>query len=182
MRETEGDSLGLVPDESDVVDGPGGPLISVVDSGVVLVIVAVVVVADAGVREAVAENDGSTKLSGASAGSSAPVTYTTEATRTAMTARPAALAPSTPRVELCQGSGVGSGVSSPPSTSVTAFDIRPGTCGNTGSAELGDHVGGEQLQVVQVGHVQKLQVDPLYADIGVRPELVNDFVRCAHQG
>ncbi len=176
-RETDGDSLLLVLDESEVVDGPGGALISVVDSGAVLVIVAVVVEADAGVGEAVAEKDGSTKLSGASAGSSAPVRYTTEATRTAMTAAPAALAPSTARVELCQGCG-----SSPSSTSVTATDIRPGTCENVGSAELGDHVGGEQLQVVQVGHVQKLQVDPLHADVGERGELVDDLVRCAHQG
>ena len=70
-RETDGDSLllGLVLDESEVVDGPGGSLISVVDSGAVLVIVAVVVVADVGVPEAVVEKDGSTKLSGASAGS-----------------------------------------------------------------------------------------------------------------
>ena len=99
------------------------------------------------------EKDGSTKLSGASAGSSSPVTYTTEATRTAMTAAPAALAPSTARVEWCQGCD-GSFPLSSSSTSVTATDIRPGTCGNAGSAELGDHVGGEQLQVVQVGHVQ----------------------------
>ena len=182
-RETDGDSLllGLVLDESEVVDGPGGSLISVVDSGAVLVIVAVVVVADVGVREAVVEKDGSTKLSGASAGSSGPVTYTTEATRTAMTAAPAALAPSTARVEWCQGCD-GSFPLSSSSTSVTATDIRPGTCGNVGSAELGDHVGGEQLQVVQVGHVQKLQVDPLHAGLGVRPELVDDLARCADHG
>ncbi len=53
----------LVSDELDVVDGPGGPLISVVDNGAVLVMVAVVVVA--GVAEAVAVKDGSTKSSGA---------------------------------------------------------------------------------------------------------------------
>ena len=112
-RDTVGDSLLLVLDESEVVDGPGGPLISVVDTTAVLVIVAVVVVADVGVREAVAENDGSTKSSGASAGSSAPVMYTTAATRPAMTAIPRTLAPSTARVELCQGSGG----TSPPNSS-----------------------------------------------------------------
>lgn len=168
-RGAEDDSLLLVLDESEVVVGV---LISVVDSGAVLVMVAVVVGVDVGVREAVAENEGSTKSSGTSAGSSSPVTNMTAATRPAMTATPTALAPSTARVELCQGSDGWS----PPSPSFTDTDIRPGTCGNAGSAELRDHFGGEQLQVVQIGHIQKLQVDALHADLGERPELVDDFI------
>jgi hypothetical protein len=60
-----------VSDELDVVDGPGGPLISVVETGAVLVMVAVVVVAD--VAGAVAVKDGSTKSTGAF-GASCPLT------------------------------------------------------------------------------------------------------------
>ena len=183
-RGAEDDSLLLVLDEFEVVVGV---LNSVVDSGAVLVMVAVVVGVDVGVREAVAENEGSTKLSGTSAGSSFPVTNMTAATRPAMTATPTALAPSTARVELCQGSdgwsppnsSTNSSSSNSSSPSFTDTDIRPGTCGNAGSAELRDHFGGEQLQVVQIGHIQKLQVDALHADLGERPELVDDFIGCA---
>ncbi len=108
-----------------------------------------------------------------------------------MTATPAALAPTTARVELCQGSdgssppnsSTNSSSSNPSSRSapVTAIDIKPPTCGNAGSAELRNHLGGEQFQVVEVGHVQKLQVDPLHADLGERAELVDDLVGRAHQ-
>ena len=51
----------------------------------------------------VSENDGSTKFSGASVGSSPPLANITAATSTPMTATPAALAPTTARVELCHG-------------------------------------------------------------------------------
>jgi hypothetical protein len=100
--------------------------------------VAVVVVAE--LAAAVSENDGSTKSAG-DCDSPPPVMNTTAATRTPMTAMPAALAPTTARVELCQGSSDGS---SPPNSSsnsassdsssragpVTATDISPPTCGN----------------------------------------------------
>ncbi len=178
-----------VSDEPEVVDGVvSGALISVVDSGAVLVMVAVVVVA--GVGDAVAEKDGSTKLTGAPP-SSCPVTYTTAAARTPMTATPATLAPITARVELCQGAeGASPPNSSTNSTSsnslstsgpVTATDIRPPTCSNAASAECRKHLGGEQVQVVEIGHVEKLQVDPLDTDLGERRELVDDLVRCANQ-
>ncbi len=115
-----------VPELLDV-GGPGGPLISVVEIGVVLVIVAVVVDVDAAVSEAVVENDGSTNSIGAPPGSSLPVTYTTAPTSTAMTATPMALAPSKARVELCHGGSAGSSGPNSSSTSrrATGTDIRP---------------------------------------------------------
>src|ERR1700754_4455537 len=60
----------LVSDEPEVVGGPGGPLISVVEIIGVLVMVGVVVVAEDADSPAVSENDGSTKFCGASVGSS----------------------------------------------------------------------------------------------------------------
>ena len=93
--------VALVSEVPDVVDGPGGALISVVESFGVLVIVGVVVVAED--ATAVSENDGSTKVTGASGESSPRLTSITAATRTPMTAMPAALAPMTARGELCQG-------------------------------------------------------------------------------
>ena len=145
-----------------VVDDPGGPLISVVEIFGVLVTVWVVVVAGAD-SDAVAEKDGSTKFSGASVGSSPPLTYITAATRTAMTTTPAALAPSSVRVELCQGSdgpsppNSSTNPSSPNSSSrsglATTTDINLRTA-KAGSAELRDYVGGEQLQVIEIGHIQ----------------------------
>jgi hypothetical protein len=146
-----------------VVGGPGGPLISVVEIFGVLVTVWVVVVAAAD-SDAVAEKDGSTKFSGASVGSSPPLTYITAATRTAMMTTPMALAPSSARVELCQGSDGSSpsnsstDSSSPNSSSrsglATTTDINLRTCANAASSELGDHLGGEQLEVVEIGHIQ----------------------------
>jgi hypothetical protein len=105
--------LPLVSDVPDVVDGPVGALISVVETFGVLVIVGVVVVGED--AAAVSENDGSTKVTGAS-GSSPPLTYMTAATRTPITAMPAALAPMTARVELCHGSEA----SSPPNSSTNS--------------------------------------------------------------
>jgi hypothetical protein len=40
------------------------------------------------------------------------------------------------------------------------------------SAELRNDLGGEELQVVEVGHVEKLQVSPLYAGRDIWAELV----------
>ena len=101
-----------------------------------------------------------------------------------MTARPIALAPSTAPVELCQGCGGSSSYSSTSSRSgrATATDGITTTCGNAGLAELWDHLGGEEFHVVEIGHVQKLQVDPLHAGLGERTQLVDDLVRSAHHG
>jgi hypothetical protein len=66
-----GVSVPLLVLVSEVVDGVRGPLMSVVDGGVVLVIVGVVVAV--GEWEAVVENDGSTKVTRA-LGSWRPVT------------------------------------------------------------------------------------------------------------
>lgn len=89
--------------EEEVVDD--GPLMSVVTGGLVLVIVPVVV----GVDEdpvAVAENDGSTKFSGACSGSlNCRDTNVTAAMRMPITARPATLAPMTLGVRLYHGVG-----------------------------------------------------------------------------
>jgi hypothetical protein len=186
-------SLGvvLVFDEPEVVGGAGGALISVVEILGVLVMVGVVVVAEDADSGAVSENDGSTKFSGASVGWSPPLMNITAAMRTPMTAMPAALAPTTARVELCHGSdgssapnsstNSASSNSSSRSGPVTATDINPPTCANAWSAQLRNHLGGEQVEVIEVGHVQKLQVDPLYADLGERAELVDDLVRRTHQ-
>src|SRR6185503_6257676 len=49
------------------------------------------------------------------------------------------------------------------------------------SAELRNDLGGEELQVVEVGHVEKLQVSPLYAGRDIWAELVRDLGGRAHQ-
>jgi len=112
----------LVSDVPEVVDGSGGALISVVESFGVLVMVLVVVIAEDAAT--VSEKDGSTKFTGASGGSSPPLTNITAAPRTPITAMPAALAPMTAGVELCHGC---EGLSEPDSSSrsglVTATDI-----------------------------------------------------------
>ena len=46
-----------------------------------------------------------------------------------------------------------------------------------GSAELGDDLAREELHVVEIGHVEYLQVDPLHAGLGERAELVDDLGR-----
>jgi hypothetical protein len=172
----------LVSDDPEVVDGPGGPLISVVEICWVLVMVGVVVVADDADSAAVSEKDGSTKLSGASAGSSPPLMNITAPTRTPMTAMPAALAPNTASVELCHGvDRFSPSNSSSRSARATAPDVNPPTCGNAGSIQLSNHLGGEQVQVIEVRHIQNLQVDPLHTNLGERAELVDDLVGRSRQ-
>ena len=86
--------------DDDVVDD--GPLMSVVTGGLVLVIVAVVVDVDEWL--AVAENDGSTKFSGAWSGSSNwRDTNVTAAMMMPIAAMPATLAPMTFGVRLYHG-------------------------------------------------------------------------------
>src|SRR6476620_6378454 len=138
----------LVSDDPEVVDGPGGPLISVVETCGVLVMVGVVVVAEDVDSAAVSEKDGSTKFSGASDGWSPPNSSTSSA----------------PSNSLSR------------SARATASDVNPPTCGNARSTQLRNHLGGEQVQVIEVRHIQKLQVDPLHTDLGKRAELVDDLV------
>jgi hypothetical protein len=93
--------------EDDVV--PDGPSMSVVTGGLVLVMVAVVVgVDDDDEWVAVAENDGSTKFSGACAGSlDWRATNDTATMRTPITTTPSRLAPTTAGVRLYHGEGDG---------------------------------------------------------------------------
>ncbi len=138
--------LVLVSEDPEVVVvDPDGPLISVVDNGgvevTVSVVVAVVVVAAAD------ENEGSTKSVAGAGSSLPPVTNMTAPTRIAMRATPAALAPTTALVEWCQGSSWGS-------SPATASDISRATCADAGSAELGHHLGCDQLEVVEVRDIQ----------------------------
>lgn len=97
------ESVAEVSDEDDGLVVDDGPSMSVVTGGLVLVIVAVVVgVDDEWVT--VAENDGSTKLSGACSGwlnwraTSVPATM-----RSTITAIPTTLAPTTAAVRLYHG-------------------------------------------------------------------------------
>jgi hypothetical protein len=93
--------LDVSDDEEVVVDD--GASMSVVTGGLVLVIVAVVVGVD-GEWVAVAENDGSTKFSGAWSGSlNWRDTNVTAAMRMPITARPATLAPTSAGVRLYHG-------------------------------------------------------------------------------
>ena len=93
--------LDVSGDEEVVVDD--GASMSVVTGGLVLVIVAVVVGVD-GEWVAVAENDGSTKFSGAWSGSlNWRDTNVTAAMRMPITARPATLAPTSAGVRLYHG-------------------------------------------------------------------------------
>ncbi len=151
-----------VSDDPELVGGPGGPLISVVETFGVLVTVWVVVVAEDADSAGVSENDGSTKFSGASVASSPPLTNITAATRTPMTATPAALAPTTAGVELCHGSD---GSSSPNASTksassnssstagpLTAIDINPPPAVTRGRGVPGNHLGGEQVQPIEVGY------------------------------
>lgn len=93
-----------------VVDDPGDR--SVVTGGLVLVMVAVVVVEESDVSCG-AEKEGSTKLSGARAGSlNWRATYDTASTTRTIATRPITLAPSTAGVRLCQGCSAGESSSS----------------------------------------------------------------------
>ncbi|HEY6646156.1 MAG TPA: hypothetical protein VI217_03550 [Mycobacterium sp.] len=98
--DVEGSLLLDVSDEDEVV--ADGASMSVVTGGLVLVMVWGVVGVDDPV--AVAENDGSTKFSGACVGSlNWPATNVTAARRMPITARPATLAPMTLGVRLYHG-------------------------------------------------------------------------------
>jgi hypothetical protein len=170
-----------VPDEDEVVDD--GPLMSVVTGGLVLVIVAVVVGVD-DEPVAVAENDGSTKFRGARSGSlDWRDTNVTAAMRMPITARPTTLAPITAGVRLYHGADDGDCSSSWSSGSwpAMASDSSRGPRPDAGSAELRHDLGGEELEVVEVGHVEELQVHPLHTHLYVGSQLVRDLGRRSHR-
>ena len=138
-------------------DGVEMSVISVVSGGRVLVTVDVVV-DDASVVDEESEN-GVTYSSGA--GSVAPTCRTTNIvnhTIRPMAASAATLAASRVGVRSCH-------LGSP----VTATDSSPG------SIQLPDDLRGEERQVVEIGHVQNLQVDPLNPGAGEGAELVHDL-------
>lgn len=93
-----------------------------------------------------------------------------------MTARPATLTPSTAGVRWCHGTRAARcrGFASR-SRRVTASDSNRGFPADGGSAKLGTHVFGEERDVVQIRHIEKLQVDPLYAGLDEGAQLVDDF-------
>ena len=142
-----------VSDEDEVVDD--GPSMSEVTGGLVLVIVAVVVGVDVD-PVAVAENEGWTKSSGACSGSlNWRDTNVTAAMRMPTTARPTTLAAITAGVRLYHGSDDGDSSSwSSGSRPAMASDSSRGVWPDAGSAELGDDLGGEELQMVEIRHVQ----------------------------
>src|ERR671917_585837 len=91
-----------------------------------------------------------------------------------------ALAPSSVPGRLCQGSS--DDVRCSPSRSsksrpVTGTDSSPGRCAAALSAELGNHLAGEELHVVEVGHVEHLEVDALHAGVYICGHLVDDLGR-----
>src|SRR4029077_8210835 len=110
-------------------------------------------------------------------------TNVTAAMRMPITARPTTLAPTTAGVRLYHGAGDGDCSSSwagsgPVMASHSSRGLRP----DAGSAELRHYLGGEELQVVEVGHIEKLQVNPLHAHLYICAELVRDLGGRSHEG
>lgn len=155
-----GRSDGLVDDEADGDDddGPITSLISVVSTGLVLLVAPEVVAVVVGALLELSEN-GVTYSSGA--GSVVLTCRTTNIvnhTMSPIAASAATLAASRVGVRSCH-------LGSP----VTATDS------SRGSIHLPDDLRGEERQMVQIGHVQYLQVDPLNAGPAERTELVHDL-------
>lgn len=145
-------------DVSEDDDGPITSLISVVSTGLVPLVVPVVVGVVVGALLELSEN-GVTYSSGA--GSVVLAWRTTNIvnhTIRAMAASAATLAASRVGVRSCH-------LGSP----VTATDSSPG------SIQLSDDLRGEERQVVEIGHVQNLQVDPLNSGPGEGAQLVHDL-------
>lgn len=144
-------------DVSEEDDGVEISVISVVSGGRVLVIVDVVVDGASVVDEA--SENGATYSSGAG-----PVVVASRTTNivshtiSAMAASAATLAASRVGVRSCH-------LGSP----VTATDS------SAGSVQLPDDLRGEEREVVQIGHIQNLQVNPLDAGPGEGAQLVHDL-------
>ena len=92
-----------------------------------------------------------------------------------ITAMAPALAPTTVDVRSCQA-----GSSSSWSASVTGLMVAAGDRGGR-SAQLRDDLGGEELDVVQIGLVENLEVHALHAGLGERIQLVGDLAGRPHQ-
>lgn len=154
---------------------------SVVCGRLVVVIVAVVVAGDVDDAVWLDENEGSTKLSGAWSGLlNSRIAYVAARMTRPIATRPSALAPINAGVRLCHGgSDDGSGPSSSESSEsspATATDSSLGDCSPwVVSTELRDDVLGEELDVVEVRHIQELQVNALNADLPVGAEFVGDL-------
>lgn len=95
--------------------------------------------------------------------------------RSPITARAAALAPTTVDVRSCHAGSLSLG------SPVTASDSSRGSSSWPGSAQLRDDVGCEELDVVEVGLVENLEVHPLHTRLGVGIELVRDLAGRANQ-
>ena len=158
-----------------VVSSPG--LMSVVTGGLVLVMISVVEVAD---DEYVAELDplgSSTKYCGACSGwLYCLVTYDARRNRMPITTRPATLAPITVDVRSCHGRRSGSSSRSP----VTGTDSSRGRRARARSGEPAGDLG-EHLEVIQVGHVEHLEVHALDAGLDERAQPVDDLLGRADQ-
>src|SRR4029077_19323152 len=92
-------------------------------------------------------------------------------------ARPTTLAPITAGVRLYHGADDDDCSSSRSSRCwpAMASDSSPGPRPAAGSAELRRDLGGEELDVVEFGHVEELQVHPLHTYLYVGGQLVRDF-------
>lgn len=106
-----------------------------------------------------------------------------EVNKMTIAARPATLTPSTVEVRLCHGT-CGACRWAPPSWSglFTATDRSRGRGTVAQSAKLVNHLVGEERDVIQVRHVEKLQVDPLDAGLDEGAQLVDDLGRSSHHG
>ena len=144
-------------DVSDEDDGPITSMMSLVSGGLVLVIVEVVVDESSTVDDE--SENGATYSSGAgSVVSTWRTTNIVNHTIRPMAASAAALAASRVGVRSCH-------LGSP----VTATDSSPG------SFQLPDDLRAEERQVIEVRHVQNLQVDPLNSGPGEGDQLVDDL-------
>src|SRR3954451_17324600 len=99
-----------------------------------------------------------------------------------ITTRAATLAPTNVDVRSCQA-GSSSLESSPRSSlPVTAFDSSRARQALRRSTALRDDVAREELQMVEIGHVEKLEVDAFDAGLGIRRQLVGDLRGRADDG
>lgn len=163
-----------VPDVSvpDVGGGGGafGSLMSVVIGGLVLVTVPVVVVADPDEGVRLPEVVVSVKY--CCAGPGASESRTSAETRkytTAMTATAPTLAARSVEVRSCHAG------------SVTGTDSSRDLAVRGGSDQLADDLGGKEVKVVEIGHVESLQIHPLHTRVDERTETVHDLTRRARQ-
>ena len=93
----------------------------------------------------------------------------------------AMLAPASVEGCSCHAGSTSSESSFDPLPPGTASDSSRGDRLATGSAQLWDDLAGEELDVVEIGLVEDLEVDPLDAGLGERIQLVRDLSGRAHQ-